>query len=84
MNLRQVRLAQVTWDTWGHHRSLAVQEVSLQASRGEESPCGGSDCWECMAPVSADRRSTSVTTVTAGSRSLPVPEACVFNRCVGF
>lgn len=68
----------------GTSQVLAVQEVSLQASRGEESPCGGSDCCECIAPVSADRRSVSVTSVTAGSRNLPVPEVCVFNRCVGF
>lgn len=46
--------------TWGHHRVLEVQEVSGEPGvsagvRGEESLCGGSDCSECITPVSADR-----------------------------
>lgn len=54
-------------------------QVSLQASRAEESPCGGSDCCECIVPVSADRRSVSVASVAAGSRNPPVPEVCAFS-----
>ena len=66
MNLRQVRLAQVTWDTWGHHRSLAVQEVSLQASRGEESP------QETTSMVGTLRRDTARSHHARSSSVLPV------------